>query len=153
MIRRFQLIDLNQILHIEAHAFPKSSYTSDMFLHYHRTLTDTFLVFEDVIVLGYIIFKSDGHVMSIAVDPAHRRQGTGTQLVKACERRCRTGRLLVEVREGNIGAQRFYKKLGFQLKCKVRLYYGTEDAYVMEKKIHSIACWSTKELHPNFKMG
>ena len=139
MIRSFELSDLNQILHIEACAFPKTSYTSQMFLRYHHTFPNTFLVIEEGPVLGYIIFTPDGHVISLAVDPSHRRKGIGTQLINACECQFRISRLLVEVREGNIGAQKFYEKLGFQLKSKIRLYYGTEDAYVMEKKIYRTA--------------
>ena len=136
MIRRFELSDLNQILHIEAHAFPKSPYTPEMFLDYHHVFPDTFLVLEEGAVLGYVIFKPDGHVISLAVDPAYRRRGIGTYLMNACESRCGGHRLLVEVRKGNIVAQKFYKRLGFQLKSRVRLYYGTEDAYVMEKETH-----------------
>ncbi len=137
MIRRFELGDLNQILQIETHAFPKSSYTARIFLHYHRIFPDTFLVLDDGTVLGYILFEPGGHVISLAVDSAHRRKGIGTRLMNECESRCKSGRLVVEVRKGNIGALRFYEKLGFELKSIVPLYYGTEDAYVMEKKIYT----------------
>lgn len=135
MIRRFERSDLNEVLWVEAQAFPKSAYTTEMFLRYHHLFPDTFLVLEKGTVLGYIIFKPDGHVISLAVARAHRRKGIGTDLMNACESRCHGQRLLVEVREGNIGAQKFYERLGFRLKSVIRLYYGTEDAYVMEKKI------------------
>jgi len=138
-IRRFELSDLNQILQIEAYAFPKTSYTSRMFLHYHHVFPDTFLVIEEGTLFGYIIFTPDGHVISLAVDPAHRRKGIGTQLMNACESRFKISRLWVEVRESNKGAYNFYEKLGFQFKSKICLYYGTEDAYVMEKKIYNTA--------------
>ena len=134
MIRKFELSDLNQILHIEARAFPKSSYTAEMFLHYYRVFSDTFLVLEEGSVLGYIIFGSDGHLISLAVESNRRRKGIGTNLMNACESRCKGERLLVEVRERNIGAQKFYQKLGFRLESRIRLYYGTEDALVLVKK-------------------
>jgi len=137
MIRRFQPGDLKQILHIEDHAFPKSSYTAEMLRRCHRIFPETFLVFEEQMVLGYIIFNSDGHVISIAVDPFHRREGIGKHLMDVCESQCRADRLLVEVREGNTGAQEFYRNLGFQVTAKVRFYYDEEDAYVMEKKIRA----------------
>ena len=133
MIRRFEQKDLDQIMRIEAQAFPKSPYTREMFMAYHRSFPATFLVFEEDALLAYIIFKLDGHVVSLAVDPAHRRRKIGTRLMKACESRCRADRFLVEVREGNVRAQRFYERLGFRMKSKIRRYYGTEDAYVMEK--------------------
>lgn len=137
MIRRFELTDLDEILRIEAQAFPKSAYTVEMFVHFYRRYSGTFLVFEEREIAGYIIFKPDGHIISLAVDPPHRRKGIGTDLMNACESRCKGENLLVEVRKGNVGAQRFYEKLGFQLKSVIRLYYGTEDAYVMEKKAFS----------------
>jgi ribosomal-protein-alanine N-acetyltransferase len=135
MIRRFELADLEEILEIEAQVFPKSSYSAEMFLYYYRLCSDTFLVFEEEKVLGYIIFKPDGHVISLAVDPSRRRKGVGRRVMDVCGSQCRGDMLLVEVRVGNVAAQEFYKKLGFQVKRKVRLYYGTEDAYVMEKKM------------------
>jgi len=138
MIRRFELDDLDEILQIEAQAFPKSSYTREMFLHYCHVFSETFLVLEEGEVVGYIIFKPDGHVISLAVAPADRRKGIGTRLMKACESRCASDRLVVEVRKGNIWARKFYEKLGFRLKSKIRLYYGTEDAYVMVKEIPQV---------------
>jgi ribosomal-protein-alanine N-acetyltransferase len=134
MIRRFEHKDLNDLLRIEAQAFPKSSYTAEMFLQFHQVLSDTFLVLEDRKVLGYVIFRRDGHVISLAVDPAHRRRGIGRHLMNACETKCLSHRLLVEVREGNKVAQRFYGRLGFRVKSRIPLYYGTEDALIMEKK-------------------
>ena len=136
MIRRFERRDLDQVLRIEAQAFPKSSYAPEVFRHYHHISPDTFLVFQEIEdVIGYIIFKTDGHVISLAVDPIHRRRGIGTRLMKACEASCGGKRLLVEVRLGNVIAQEFYKHLGFCLTSRIRLYYGAEDAFVMEKTI------------------
>jgi len=137
MIRRFERKDLEDVLRIEAMAFPKSSYRPEVFLRYHHILSQTFLLFEEEKVVGYIIFAPDGHVISLAVDPAHRRKGIGTHLMNVCESRCESNILFVEVREGNTRAQRFYEKLGFQRKSRIRLYYGTEDAYVMEKALGS----------------
>lgn len=134
MIRRFELSDLKEILQIEAQAFPKSSYTTEMFVQFYRRYSETFLVFEEEKVLGYIIFDLGGHVISLAVEPIHRRKGIGSHLISVCESRCKGDRLFVEVRKGNRGAQKFYEKLGFHLKAQIPLYYGTEDAYVMEKK-------------------
>jgi ribosomal-protein-alanine N-acetyltransferase len=111
-----------------------------MFLRYYRVFRDTFFVLDKVTVLGYIIFAPDGHVVSLAVAQGYRRKGIGTALINTCESCCRGDRLLVEVREGNMGARRFYRKLGFRLKARIRLYYGTEDAFVMEKRIHPALC-------------
>jgi ribosomal-protein-alanine N-acetyltransferase len=135
MIRRFECSDLNAVLQIEAQAFPKSAYSAEIFLRYHRVSPDTFLVLEEETIVGYIIFEPNGHVISLAVALAHRGKGNDTHLMNVCESQCRGGRLVVEVREGNRAAQRFYEKLGFRLKSRIPRYYGKEDAYVMEKRV------------------
>jgi ribosomal protein S18 acetylase RimI-like enzyme len=33
-------------------------------------------------ILGYIIFSRDGHILSIAVQPRHRRKGIGRELLQ-----------------------------------------------------------------------
>jgi ribosomal-protein-alanine N-acetyltransferase len=134
-IRKFEPEDLNQILKIETRAFPKSAYTQEVFFHYYLVHPDTFLVFEDETVVGYIIFADDGHVISLAVLPDHRRRGIGSTLMRHSEACCSSGRVWVEVRKGNDGAQAFYAKQGYHLETIVRRYYGSEDAYVLEKKI------------------
>jgi ribosomal-protein-alanine N-acetyltransferase len=139
MIRKFQLTDLGRILEIEAQSFPKSSYPAQVFLDYYRILPRTFLVLEEESVLAYIIFEPDGHVISLAVDPSRRRSGIGRSLMQACEARCNTNKLLVEVRERNLGARRFYERLGFQTKARIGLYYGAEDAFVMEKEMKRVS--------------
>jgi len=128
---------MNQVLKIEAQAFPKSAYSRETFLHFHRRLPETFLVLEQEKVRGYIIFEPNGHIISLAVDPAYRRGGIGTRLMNACESHCASDILVVEVRKGNKSAQSFYKRLGFCVTSRVPLYYGTEDAYVMEKRMSS----------------
>ncbi len=133
MIRPFEPADLDRILWIETRAFPKSPYDPATFLYYHRSFPNHFLTFEEETILGYIIFTPDGHIVSLAVAPDHRRRGIGTRLVNECSIRCESKRLWMEVRRGNLGAQRFYEKLGFQKAAVIPGYYRTEDAYVMEK--------------------
>ncbi|RLG38911.1 MAG: ribosomal-protein-alanine N-acetyltransferase [Candidatus Alkanophagales archaeon] len=134
MIRRFRREDLPRILEIERDAFPKSAYSRYTFLYYAKTIPDNFLVYEDDEsgeVQGYVLFDDDGHIISIAVAREHRRRGIGTSLVRAVLRSS-GGRAFVEVRESNIGAQRFYEKLGFRRVGRAPGYYEDEDAILME---------------------
>ncbi|MDF2957507.1 MAG: Ribosomal protein S18 acetylase RimI [Candidatus Alkanophagales archaeon MCA70_species_1] len=134
MIRKFRREDLPRILEIERDAFPKSSYSKYTFLYYAKKLPDNFLVYEDDRsgeVLGYVIFYDDGHIISIAVAREHRRHGVGTALVRGVLK-ASGGRAFVEVRESNVGAQRFYEKLGFKRVGRSPRYYGDEDAILME---------------------
>ncbi len=140
MIRPFSLSDLDSILQIENQSFPKSPYHWTTFLNLHALYPETFLVYLDAPppwkekkILGYIIFSGDGHLISIAVHPQHRRSGIGTQLLERALKSLRSRKAWAEVRRSNPGAQAFYSKMGFQITGVVPKYYGKEDALIMER--------------------
>ena len=137
MIRPFCLSDLNSILQIESHSFPKSPYNWTTFLQLHMSHPDTFLVCcnggragEEI--LGYIIFSQNGHVISIAVHPHHRRKGIGARLLRRAMNTPHLQKVWAEVRRSNLGAQAFYSKLEFQIVGLVPNYYGNEDALIVQ---------------------
>ena len=140
MIRPFSLSDLNSILQIESRSFPKSPYDWTTFLHLHMLHPDTFLVccnaerLEEQ-VCGYIIFTQDGHVISIAVHPLHRRKGIGAQLLRRTMQIPHLQKVWAEVRRSNLGAQAFYSKMGFQIVGMVPNYYGNEDALIIQRTL------------------
>ena len=132
MIRIFTPSDMDRILEIEAQAFPKSPYSRRIFTSLYRSNPSTFLVYEEgEEILGYLVYTLEGHIISIAVDPRHRRKGIGTQLVREVFRNSRGEFIWVEVRETNTGAQAFYEKLAFRKRGVIPRYYWTEDAYIM----------------------
>ncbi|RLG34835.1 ribosomal-protein-alanine N-acetyltransferase [Methanosarcinales archaeon] len=140
MIRKFRCSDLKDILEIEKRAFPKSPYNRFTFWYYASAYADNFLVYvhEDKEkglnkIVGYITFYPSGHIVSIAVHPANRRRGIGTELVREVLKRTK-GNASVEVRESNEVAKEFYKHLGFSLRTIIPKYYGDEDALVMIRK-------------------
>jgi ribosomal-protein-alanine N-acetyltransferase len=140
MIRKFKWLDLEDVLGIEKRAFPKSPYNRFTFLYYASAYRDNFLVYvhEDKgkglnKIVGYIIFYPEGHIVSIAVHPAYRRRGIGTELVGEVVKRTK-GNASVEVRESNEVAKGFYKHLGFSLQSIIPKYYGDEDALLMTRK-------------------
>jgi len=139
MIRLFSLSDLESILQIEKQSFPKSPYDWTTFLNLHYLYAETFLVYVDIIpgqkeeqILGYVIFSQDGHIISIAVLPQHRRKGIGTQLLQRVMKTPRIKKVWAEVRRSNQGAQTFYFKMGFQTTDRVPNYYGNEDALIVQ---------------------
>jgi len=137
MIRPFSLSDLNSILQIESRSFPKSPYDWTTFLHLHMLHPDTFLVYSTTDrdgeeILGYIIFSQDGHVISIAVHPQHRRKGIGARLLRRVMDAPHFQKVWAEVRRSNIGAQAFYSRMGFQMVGFVPNYYGNEDALIVQ---------------------
>ena len=133
MIRKFKSEYLNEILRLEKKAFPKTPYDKPIFIYYIQIYPDNFLVYVEESsdkIFGYIIFRPDGHIVSLAVDPMYRRKGIGTKLVEEVLQTS-TGNAKVEVRKSNKIAQMFYKKLGFfQFGC-ILGFYDDEDAIVM----------------------
>ncbi len=138
MIRSFALSDLDEVLQIERLSFPKSPYDWVTFVRLHWLYPDTFWVYtqeegkeERDRLLAYLIFSREGHIISIAVRPEHRRKGIGKELVSEAIRRFGLRKLWAEVRKSNRGAQAFYSKLGFHIIDEIPNYYGNEDALVV----------------------
>lgn len=82
-----------------------------------------------------------GHIVTIDVDPARRRQGAGKLLMNAVMERCREDRAAIirlEVAVDNKVAIRFYRLLGFEEAGRIRGFYmGKLDALVMERGLLS----------------
>jgi ribosomal-protein-alanine N-acetyltransferase len=139
MIRPFSLRDLDDLLQIDQQSFPKLPYDWATFLNLHFLYPETFLVHVDETgrkekdqILGYIIFAKEGHILSVAVHPLHRRKGIGKELIQQVMTFPRIRRVWAEVRRSNQGAQAFYFHLGFQVTGVVPNYYGNEDGLMME---------------------
>lgn len=90
---------------------------------------------------GYLIcskYDEAYHVMNIAVDPDHRRQGIARALLDALlERAGRDANYTLEVRVSNAGAIRLYESYGFRGVGTRKRYYADngEDAIIMWRAI------------------
>jgi len=139
MIRPFSPVDLKNILQIEKESFPKSPYDWSTFLELYSLYPETFLVSvnkpkgqETDQILGYIISSPEGHIISIAVHPQHRRRGIGKELLRKAMIASTTNGVWAEVRKSNQGAQAFYLQMGFKITGEVPNYYGNEDALIVQ---------------------
>ena len=93
----------------------------------------------DGVVVGYggcMLVQDDGHITTLAVDPAWHRHGIGSRLLlalgeEAVERGVRN--LTLEVRISNRPAQELYRRFGFVPAGIRKGYYveTNEDALVM----------------------
>ncbi len=83
-----------------------------------------------VAVAGVADLAGDAHVLSVAVDPGHRRRGYGTVLVRAllagAVERFGVARATLEVRASNLAARELYRRLGFT-EAGVRPGYYQDD--------------------------
>jgi ribosomal-protein-alanine N-acetyltransferase len=131
---------LRSVLRIEAQVYARpwslSLFVSEMAL---RTTRAYYVARVNGLLVGYaglMVTEDDGHITTLAVDPAwHRRKmGSRLLLVLAGEaiRRGATS-LTLEVRVGNEAAQNLYRRFGFQPAGIRKNYYveTNEDALVM----------------------
>jgi ribosomal-protein-alanine N-acetyltransferase len=140
--------DLAAVHRIERESFPQPwPYAS--FRSY--LAEDGFLVAdgEDGEVVGYVIADAIpnhgtplGHIKDLGVAREHRGQEIGsTLLARGLDFLAATGAATakLEVREGNEGAIRLYRRFGFERRRRIRGYYGNgEDALVM---VYHLADW------------
>jgi ribosomal-protein-alanine N-acetyltransferase len=134
MIRKVRCADFDELLKIEAEAFPKSQYDLGQIWSLHQTYPNTFLVDVSDFINGYIVFSLDGQVISMAVRSELRRRGIGSRLLQEAIACCGGKPLLLEVRVSNVGAQEFYLALGFNFIGRAKGYYHDgEDALLMER--------------------
>jgi len=138
-IRPARIFDINEVMRIERTSF-QEQYPRGLFMMFLENNPDTFLVAEyggRIIgyVMGYLRPDLEGHIMSIAVDPAYRGNGIGSALLaEAIERLIREGARYIglEVRVSNIGAIKLYERFGFvRVKRIIGYYSDGEDAYYM----------------------
>jgi ribosomal-protein-alanine N-acetyltransferase len=85
---------------------------------------------------GVWLMVDEAHITTFAVHPDWRRQGVGrTILRRLLELAIELGarRMTLEVRTGNVAAQRLYGSFGFEVAGRRRAYYTDdgEDAFVM----------------------
>ncbi|MFH1821093.1 MAG: ribosomal protein S18-alanine N-acetyltransferase [Methanobacteriota archaeon] len=140
MIRELKQEDLKAVLSIQYKCF-KDPYPLSLLKRLHVMHPDGFLVADaDGFVVGYVIgvirWGNIGHVLAIGVDSPFQRQRVGTMLIENIidHFRARGAKIVrLEVRKTNIGAQRFYKNLGFLERGEMPYYYEDgESAIAME---------------------
>jgi ribosomal protein S18 acetylase RimI-like enzyme len=87
MIRTFVLTDLDRILEIEQHSFPKSPYSKMTFIYLCWLYPKTFWVYarqqrsRKEEVYGYLIFSEDGHLISCSPSETSQKR-IGERLIK-----------------------------------------------------------------------
>jgi len=152
-LRTFKPPDLERVMHINRVCLPEN-YTTFFFMDLHQQFPATFIVAEENgEVVGYIMCRIEtglsnfgllgiarkAHVISIAVLPAHQRQGIGLALMQEAMRNMllyKARECYLEVRMSNTPAVSLYKKMDFDIIKRIRGYYiDGEDAYIMARKL------------------
>ena len=146
-LREMRKADMPRIMALEKELFPEDAWTPDMFAGEFAQPASRrlYLVAEQgdaLIGSAGMMFSggSQADVVTLAVDPAHWGQGTGTALLCALvEEAGRRGytEVLLEVRKDNPRARRLYLRHGFTEIGIRRGYYQPSgmDAVVMRKEL------------------
>ncbi|WP_146403938.1 ribosomal protein S18-alanine N-acetyltransferase [Planctomycetes bacterium CA13] len=136
MIRR----DMPAVLGIENKSF-EFAWTEEDFIRCLRQRNCIGMVAElDDQVVGFMIYelhKNRLHILNFAVHPDARRKGVADAMLNKLLGKLsqeRRNRIMLEVRETNLEAQLFFKRLGFRAISVLRDFYEdtVEDAYLMQ---------------------
>ena len=135
-VRAYQPSDYTGVLALEGQCFDQRSAPQYMEL-YLSSPRHFFVACEDGVVVGYVSGRVEGNLgrlISVGVDPAYRGGGIGTVLVERFIGSLPVGLpwLALEVRVGNVAAQRLYNKFGFRVgQMLPRYYLNGEDGLLM----------------------
>jgi hypothetical protein len=130
-IRPFDEQDVPQVIALWTEVFAYPDPHNDPAESIRRKVAvkdDLFLVaVEDSKILGTVMGGYDGHrgwVYSLAVDPANRRKGIGTALMRELERRLKNlgcPKLNLQILNHNMGVVAFYESLGYKVEERVSM--------------------------------
>lgn len=145
VIRPMQAADLEQVLAIDQSSFalpwPASAYRFELNENPSSQLwvaeTQPAEGLPTIVGMSVVwLILDEAHIATLAVHPDHRGRGIAQSLMQATlagaiRRGCTQATL--EVREGNLPAQRLYHRFGFQLVGTRPRYYrdNNEDAWIM----------------------
>ena len=137
-IRRLTYSDLPHVIAIERRAFPTPWSLSMFVLELSKPSGICLAAVEHGRLRGYLVcsrYDTVWHLMNVAVDPVHRRNGIAstlmTHLFDAADRPHE--QYTLEVRESNDAAIALYERFGFRGAGHRRAYYhdNREDALIM----------------------
>jgi ribosomal-protein-alanine N-acetyltransferase len=137
--------DIEAVLPLENDLFPELPWSAAGFWSELAGVPETrwYVVADDAgDLVGYAGLFATAHeadVQTVAVRRDRHGSGIGDQLVEALieeARRRGISRVMLEVRDGNVSAQRLYARHGFTDLGRRRSYYGPgQDAVVMERRL------------------
>jgi len=146
VIEDASLKDLDRLYEIETECFGREAFTKAQVAQLLRNYNSIGLVARvEGLIVGFVIGDMyvdgrilQGHICTIEVLPNFRRQGIGEKLLQEIEKIFRQKNVrasALEVREDNIPAIRFYRKLGYDTIGRLKNYYGSAHGLYLEKTL------------------
>lgn len=135
---------LDRLYDIEMKCFKEEAFTKQQIAQLLTSYNSISLVAKENneiigFIIGMIILENNvsaGHVLTIDVEPTHRRKGVGVKLLKEIEKIFKTKGVKVcclEAREDNVPALNLYRKLGYEKAGKLEHYYGRAHGVALKK--------------------
>jgi ribosomal-protein-alanine N-acetyltransferase len=145
ILRPMELTDLPQVEALDKQAFPtpwpENAFRYELTRNPHSIcwVAELPSIGRQTRIIGSVVVwlvVDEAHIASLAVDKAFQQHGIGRQLMARALLLCLEGgaRLaMLEVREGNLAAQKLYRKFGFEVVGARKAYYQdtNEDAILM----------------------
>lgn len=133
VIRDMKAVDINDVAVIEAHVQPYQPWSAGSFRDAYMSCY-TMIVAEleqKIIAYAVVLMAPDvGELLLIGVEPESQSKGVGIALMAEIEQRVMAKGLagiVLEVRDSNKQAQRFYQKQGFNKVGLRKEYYQADD--------------------------
>lgn len=140
MIRKMEEEDINWAHNLDVILFSDAAWDKqemlEAFLPGRR-----FVVAEKEGRFGWAGMDASGaraHILSIDVEPNFQGRGVGTALISSLlssAQRMGKAKCVLEVACSNAPALALYKKFGFSAQGRIKGYYSSCDAFVMEKDL------------------
>ena len=145
IVRKMIESDLEAIASMENAVFSDAWTAKSIEDTYNQSQTFIVTAESEGKIAGYCIVYfvlDEGEIARIAVDGLCRRQGVGRKLLEQVEKICKEKniiRLMLDVRESNDSARKFYQSFGFEEDGIRKNFYDMpkEDAILMSKMIGS----------------
>ena len=144
-LRDYRPADFEQLWDLDRRCFsPAIAYSQEELAHYlHNRTTICLVAWEEAraigFILGHVVRRGVGHIVTLDVDPATRRSGLGSTLMRTVEERFRfsgCSSIMLEVAVNNKGALAFYKEHKYSVLKVLRRYYPDGlDGFLMAKQL------------------
>jgi [ribosomal protein S18]-alanine N-acetyltransferase len=144
-LRDYRPADFGQLWDLDQRCFSLAiAYSREELAHYLHNRTAICLIAWETaralgFILGHVVRQGIGHVVTLDIDPAARRSGLGSTLMRALEERFRLAgcsSIMLEVAVNNKAALAFYKMHEYSVLKVLRRYYPDGlDGFLMGKQL------------------
>ncbi|NJD78822.1 MAG: ribosomal-protein-alanine N-acetyltransferase [Candidatus Methanoperedens sp.] len=137
IIRKFQPHDFPWVIDIEKKVFDE--HDPYFYMQFYETCSEGFIVAEiNGFVVGYIVgfrmSEETGRIFSFAIHPAYQNLGAGSALIREIINvfsKTSVSEIILEVRQSNTRAKKFYERHGFYSIGVAEKYYNDNENAVL----------------------